>query len=528
MKASVLVLLCSVACAQTAYTLHGKVTVPATLTALEFWEPQEILATVRTGDDGSFTVDVPADRWEPHGPVFLCTRAPGYATGLVRAGLADAPVEIRLRKGKTVTGWVRAPSGAPIRGARVRYGSGWHHPALDLESSETDANGRFRLEGIDPARPYLYVTHPAFQPAWPDAREAGALDVVLQPLKEVRGRVLADGRPVRGARLCIRDPEDPFYVTGADGKYRAWCLWDNVDDRVYHFRVVASGYWIQECLYDGEDIHLDQCAPLTGRVVDPDGAPVARTTVTCRGVGVEQRCETDRDGRFRFDAVPAVSTLYDYELRVEKNGFIRIRHEFELTDPPQHMTLRLARGARFVGRVVRDGKPVPGAGISATGDPWLARASLTGRDVVRNAYADRDGRFVLDAVPDDADGVYAWRSKDWPHREYRSLARPVAAEEGGSYDLGDLELRDRLPLRGRVTDHEGRPVVGLKLICRPGVFLADSCYERTTSTDGTGRFEFPRLPVGDWNLLAGPEEHLLIGDLVYPGDILEYQLDPPD
>jgi hypothetical protein len=226
--------------------------------------------------------------------------------------------------------------------------------------------------------------------------------------------------------------------------------------------------------------------------------------------------------------VPAVSALYAYELNVEKNGFVRIRHEFELTDPLQHMIVRLARGARFTGRVVRDGRPVPGAGVSATGDHWLARASMTGREVVRNAYADRDGYFVLDAVPADADGVFAWLSKEWPHREYRSLAHLVSAEEGRSYDLGDLELRDRLPLRGRVADHEGRPVVGLKLICRPGVLLADSCYEHTTSTDGSGRFEFPRLPVGDWDLLAGPEEDRLIADSVYPGDILEYQLDPPD
>ena len=77
---------------------------------------------------------------------------------------------------------------------------------------------------------------------------------------------------------------------------------------------------------------------------------------------------------------------------------------------------------------------------------------LTGRLVERHAFAGRDGRFVMEAVPTDADGVFAWfEESEEPWREFRTGARSVAPVEGRAYDLGDLELRDRLPAASSIT-----------------------------------------------------------------------------
>jgi hypothetical protein len=296
------------------------------------------------------------------------------------------------------------------------------------------------------------------------------------------------------------------------------------------FRVLAAGYRVETCLYDGEDIALRRCAPFAGRVRTSSGEPVAGATVTLDGMGIEQTLATGADGRFRFDAVPLHSSLYDTTLAVERPGFVRFRQELRLTDPPAAMDVRLSRGARFTGRVVRDGKPVPGAGVSAVGYRDLHYwPMLTGRIVERLAFAGRDGRFVMEAVPTDADGVFAlYEEKEEPWRKFRTGTRSVAPAEGRTYDLGDLELRDHLPLRGRVLDHRGRPVKRLKLLCRPLFGLEETCREQTTETDPDGRFEFPDLPVGYWNVLAGPADDRLVADVVCPGDVLEFRLDPPE
>jgi len=527
MRALVFVLLCFAGCARTAYTLRGKVNVPATLTAWELWDDR-VLATVRSDDDGAFAIDIPAERREPNAPVWLYVRAPGHATTLADVGLADAPVAIRLRKGKVVTGRVRTPSGTPVRGARVVYETLRHHyEGPPLEMAHTDEAGRFQLSGIDPTRAHLIVIHPAFDWGWVDARAKSDLDIVLQPLREVRGRILAGGRPVRGA--CLHEFSDtPFFVTGVDGRYRAWCDSDNSADREYDFRVVAPGFRIEECIFDGEDITLDPCAPFEGVVVAPGGSPVDKAVVVLRSMLVEQRCETGTDGRFRFDAVPRIGPLYDKKISVERLGFVPF--DEEITDLPKHMVVRLARGARLTGRVMRDGKPVPGAGVSAVGDRWLAMKMLTGRDVMRNAYTDENGRFTMHVVPIEADGVFAWwvdDSDDTKYRIYRSLTRLASLKKRETYDLGDLELRDRLPLRGGVKDHRGRPVAGLKMICRPLGMDTNGLREQTARTDMEGRFEFPDLAVREWNLLAGPKQDWLVADCVYPGDILEYQLEDP-
>ena len=70
--------------------------------------------------------------------------------------------DILMAHGMRVTGRVLGPEGKPVPGARIgAYGKGWQHSEFDpgedrallFRTSETDLNGRFRLEGFDPRKP---------------------------------------------------------------------------------------------------------------------------------------------------------------------------------------------------------------------------------------------------------------------------------------------------------------------------------------------------------------------------------------
>ncbi len=210
---------------------------------------------------------------------------------------------------------------------------------------------------------------------------------------------------------------------------------------------------------------------ITGRALDANGAPLARTllhvdvrTSADRAVdGAPQTCETDGEGRFSFSARidpnerrPATVLLRARELALEAAR--------NVTHPERGAAVelghvRLARPDVLVaGRVVAsNGAPLPGAQVQlhfsnqAAEGSFSAPLGYAGRDWVadelRGCTSDSNGRFELRA--EVARGHIAIRA----NAEGYARNDPVAVEPGAR-DV-ELVLEPLTVIRGRVVGASG-------------------------------------------------------------------------
>ncbi|MDJ0976453.1 MAG: carboxypeptidase-like regulatory domain-containing protein [Planctomycetota bacterium] len=125
------------------------------------WQGWRSFAKVVTNADGKATV-----RSVPDGKVTLTARGKGFAGArktieVRRATPPEGPIEISLREALTITGTVFDQNGEPVRDANVQLqtespDAGVHgNPEtdarwMDMLSDQTDAEGRFEIEGAAP------------------------------------------------------------------------------------------------------------------------------------------------------------------------------------------------------------------------------------------------------------------------------------------------------------------------------------------------------------------------------------------
>jgi hypothetical protein len=207
----------------------------------------------------------------------------------------------------------------------------------------------------------------------------------------------------------------------------------------------------------GVTIRLAAAEPMEGRVLGPDGQPVAGAEVRLLGahleaalVPIQDRFTSDADGRFTF-AAPEGTVV---EARSE--GFLPGRAEVDffarargtVTVRLQEQAHVLPAAAPIAGRVVsRDGSPVAGALVAAGRELGFGVSDATAAAVLSGA----DGSFTLSDL-----GPGRWRVTAQLDGRVPATARKV---EPGTRDLV-LVLNDGGRLRGCATDAaSGDPVV---------------------------------------------------------------------
>jgi uncharacterized GH25 family protein len=198
--------------------------------------------------------DRPAAR-EEHAPVELAKPASAPSQSApetpTRVELAEDPSTRPAEKKKSdqvaVSGRVLDRFGTAIAGARVTAAADTGFPVdvelerelpwLQRKRTETDAEGRFRFEGVQPGTMQLAVRASGFAPHAQRGVVVPKSDTELEPLVLARGAILSgqvvdqDGRGVAGARIVPDDIEDgpgtfffaarePSAVAGADGRFR--------------------------------------------------------------------------------------------------------------------------------------------------------------------------------------------------------------------------------------------------------------------------------------------------------------------
>jgi beta-lactamase regulating signal transducer with metallopeptidase domain len=202
---------------------------------------------------------------------------------------------------------------------------------------------------------------------------------------------------------------------------------------------------------------------LRGRVVDPNGQPVPGAVVEVNGIqrqdeggefgqidGVDPLAVTDAKGEFLVTAKDPFKTL---DVKVSARAFAD-KNFSELPNGSQMNVLAIAEGATITGRVLADGKPVPGVSVGISGADRVGNHFLGHFEVGTGP----DGAFALVNIPPDADfHLYGIMST------MRKLGTiPIqtihTGKDGESTDVGALAIGPAYRLAGRVVLADGKPV----------------------------------------------------------------------
>ena len=455
---------------------------------------------------------------------------------------------LKLRPGASVGGRIAyGDGGKPVAGAVVhaqaagRDTSGWG-------AATSDADGSYRITGLDPGQYNLYVKLPeALTRDWAVAaiekvavHEGGRLEG--QDLKLVRGGVLK-GKVIgsdtklglAGVNVGLYGPARPRSSAGIQSTSTA-------ADGSFSFRVppgrqyvyvsgfVPDGYVRprgeasqEPTVDDGQEVEVtiqlprDPNPPVAGRVLLPDGKPAAGAWVTADvggPFGDGRGVEADRDGRFRFAALSPRAQLRAALQDLESAEAVAVRGGEE--DLVLHLQPR-DKSAGSLKVIVHDaaGKPVPGAQVKLS--------VQTGEFGIQST----DPAWVT-----GADGTYLFKELS-PTRRYRLWieADGFGVGQGDVPPLKAGELTEAGPvvmkradarIAGRVVSKDGQPLAGISV----EINGSETGLQRTR-TDAAGRFEFKVIPgaspliwmrndddksVGVRNAKAGQEELELVYD----------------
>ncbi|PYQ29146.1 MAG: hypothetical protein DMF56_12780 [Acidobacteria bacterium] len=208
------------------------------------------------------------------------------------------------------------------------------------------------------------------------------------------------------------------------------------------------------------------------------------------------------DGRFFFDDV-APGT---YDVSVQAFGFTRTNKTTVTVEETKtaSATIELDRGARLVGRVTSEGRPLPDVAITA---PM--------RDDYRSwpspVRSDSNGEFTIDGLPPGAQRFEARRAG------YVTKAITVTLQPAQD-SRADFELSRGRELRGRVVDTAGRPLPQTNIIAAGS---SDVSWLSTMS-DTDGAFKLTGLGDTPFRLTAQKEGYAPNGidvTAATPGDV---------
>lgn len=477
--------------------------------------------------------------------IYAWTAELAHGSADVAADADVAGAEIRIESPRLLTGRVRVDGGGPLPvGVVVRMIQPESIGPYDDESDAWDrappvrvaADGTFSATTLAHAKS---VKLRADAPGWvtptplavvvEGAAADRRIELGIAPAPRFEGRVVDDATdaPVAGARIALdltggmrpgrqfvpRSPE-PVATSDANGRFVAAEL------RAGRFsgRVAADGFvarTFDAVVPSAEDtvLRLRRAERLfAGRVVGPDGRPVADASVTAHpeDAGGDASAETPwattradgtfevagaaRDGTWCVQACPPSGGAFPSRW-VRVDGVAVGRTDVEIV-------LRAAR--RIAGRVFgSDGAPARGVTVSTT--------FAAGGVALPTARTGDDGSFVLEGLDDvryglrvDAPCDPAW---DVSVAICRDLVAIVADVPAGAEDLV-VRLERGASVAGTLEGGDGRPVADAWIVAfvsrgddaararRPGGRNATGA-----RTDAAGRFSIGGIPPGRVRLL---------------------------
>ena len=391
--------------------------------------------------------------------------------------------------------------------------------SLSLESARKSAGLMVAAMSVGPASAEpLPDTLPAPKSPYPDLRPRSGEFVPAEGT--VQGK---DGKPVVGALVRVigvrnlntsyneSDMESPpvgiEVKTGADGRFTLPPLPDN---KLYRLLVAADGF--EPFPYGGVDPKSDPIqvrlapAPAPGsvgkyavraRLIGPHGKPVAWASVEPDGIsqspgsmswggshGFPEQLLSDAKGEFTFARNEPFLRL---QVRVHAAGLAPACVWLEVTNELNQVELGV--GAVVRGRVLKDGKPLPGV-----------RVGISGKERSSEVYAGHyetttgsDGTFIFNHLPPNTEWYFYGIMASLKSHGSLPPTLVLTSADGETTDLGDRDVVEGLRLAGKVQTRTGEPLPkGMKV--RVGY---DSAWDsQEAAVDGTGGFTLDGLSKG--------------------------------
>ncbi|MEZ6037505.1 MAG: carboxypeptidase-like regulatory domain-containing protein [Planctomycetota bacterium] len=398
---------------------------------------------------------------------------------------------------------------------------GWTYPdAVATGEAVTEANGRFRIEMVDPAACELWAVTadgahatPLHFPTLPgvfaelelgDAGCIGGLvvDVDGEPQREMAIRLephettwpryATYGRPVLRGELRT-DAEGRFALPWTNGYLRVPQIEPFVvlepADATRRFRGVQMVRPTK--MSRAMQLVVESMPEVTGRVLDQRGEPLAGVTVAPRHQPW-RRVPTDATGGFSLhtDAQPHVGLL------AVADGFAPRAALRPEPVGPRAVTLRLGKAARCHMRLVdEDHKPLGNLEVL-----WSA-AQQGGPPREWRDRSDPHG-FVTCAAVGDAAPTFGFAFVLGKMRRFAVLSGTEDRE------LGDVVVLQR-QLQGQALDPDGVPLAAARVVVRP---VADEALGEHANvwvgyTDAGGGFAFAALPAGELRVMLEAGVH---------------------
>ncbi|HYG65147.1 MAG TPA: carboxypeptidase-like regulatory domain-containing protein [Thermoanaerobaculia bacterium] len=464
---------------------------------------------VTTGPDGRFRLaDLRQgeryDLWVQH-QGHVSAHVPGVEAP------TDEPLRVELRPARVLAGRVVGPAGEPVPYASLldfeENGAGQGDGLSSYGSqastlTRTDAQGRFRADGVEPGTLNLEVKAPEYKTrrlrglVIPEESDVENLEIVLERGATVTGRVLdARGEPVAGADVSAtpmeagrgigREDHSASSETDGEGRYRLGGL-DPGSHRITANRYAEGQHTETEILVrPGENVvnlAFRRITEVSGRVVDESGEPISNASVSLGGAHDAKGVRSGPGGLFHFPAVEDG----DYQLSGGGSGFIGPVEPVAVEvdgRPVRDLELRLRRGGtlltgRLLGLAPGELERVTVA-AQAEGTPWPRPGTVS-----------RDGTYRL---PDLEPGTWEVTAALSSGRRARASIR---LEPGQERAVLDLEITSGLALAGRVLA-DGAPLPGVRIL-----LSRQRGRGAETTTVHDGRFRLEGLEPGAYVLLA--------------------------
>ncbi|MHA7631399.1 carboxypeptidase regulatory-like domain-containing protein [Corallococcus sp. M7] len=326
----------------------------------------------------------------------------------------------------------------------------------------------------------------------PDAvrTEAAPATVLLTVLaKDVEGRPLSHIE--FRVRNAMATPPEGAWGTTAGGQGRLWLTpgW-------YVLTAQASGYqgFVDPDVRLGREhpatvtMTLRPSVPVAGRVVDGAGKPlraVSLSWIPADTTAPRLDVVGSPDGSYLFEGMgpdPGV-------LLARRKGYSDERRVFDA--PPSDLTLVMReQGALRVTAFAPDGRPVTAPRLMVKALEPVAKEGAWIDEHVKEARMYRGleaGRYRV-TFTHPLGGRAEW---------IRSSEVEIVAGQTRELTLRFEGVVEREPLRGRVTDADGRPLADVWLSASSGDPKKDAfAGEDSTRTDAEGRFTLEHLPQG--------------------------------
>ena len=436
--------------------------------AVNFGEPT---MTARTDSAGRFRIAVKSASTH-----IVRVEALGLAARTLPRVRPGESLRIALDKGGSIEGLVRdGTTGAPVPGitveARLETARGmgivWERGA-GVVRAKTDAQGRFRLEGLAPGLHTLAARGPGAAAQRRGVALGKRTELYLFPGGGLDGNVRGpDGAAIAGAAVAVESaiPFGPrstsdVEVTDARGHY----AFVGIDPGLY--RVVArhadfAPAWATVAVERGDDASADLTlappAAIAGRLVGSADRPTPGRVTIAEADGAApplslaptMAADAGPDGRFRIEKVSPGS----YVLSATAPGYGAKRAEIVVGG--RQLIADVGDVALQTGLVIRGrvreatGAAVAEARINAFRDRSMGEDRGEGR-------TDAEGSFAIGGL---REGTYRLAVFAPGHA---MVDREVEAGAEGV----DIVLETAGSLSGTVVDHRGQPVENFRVLAR--------------------------------------------------------------